>query len=184
MISTFGLSTMARSVACKKANVYTSAQKFIKTAALSVIASVTFATSSFCTAHAEGSARNISDAKALAMLNSNHILTLLQAIDPLASRDGLDKLAKGKFSLPAPDMPIWVMEYNSGTILYYQGQPTYSGQPVAKLVDEKGVRFGTQAMERAKQSKSSWVRVTLGGKEFDMFCGQRYPFGVCTVVMQ
>lgn len=127
-------------------------------------------------------AQNISNDQTLAMLNSTAILNYLSGMHPSIINMGIENIENRLLKRTAPEFPVWILESSTSTILYYDGQPAFTGQPAGKLIDEDGQRFGVKAMEFAVNSKSGWQRIKLGGKTHQMFCGQKYPFSVCTLI--
>ena len=127
-------------------------------------------------------AQNISNDQTLAMLNSSTILNYLSGIHPSIVNLGLENIEKRLVKRNAPEFPIWILESSTSTILYYEGQPSFAGKPAGKLIDEDGQRFGVKALESSTKSRSGWQRIKLGGVVHQMFCGQKYPFAVCTLI--
>lgn len=117
-----------------------------------------------------------------AIQNSVHVLDYLSALFYTMVPVGIDNIEQGYFRRLEPNFPIWVLDSESGKILYYEGQPTFKYQPAEKLVDEAGQRFGLKAWDNAKRSRSKWQRVTLGGVSHDMYCAQKQPLAVCSLI--
>lgn len=140
---------------------------------VSLASSVALATIS--PAHAE-------DARQRAMLNATGLSNMLQGVLADKLLVVVDKIAKGEIRRIAPEQPVWIMEVIDGTILYYQGQPSFVHQPAGKLVDDDGFRFGQKAIDNAKNSRSGWLRLNLGGKPYQAYCAARYPTVVCSLV--
>ena len=134
------------------------------------------------TAAPAAQAQNISNDQTLAMLNSSSILNYLSGLHPSIVNLGLENIEKRLLKRNAPEFPIWILESSTSTIMYYEGQPSFAGQPAAKLIDEDGQRFGVKALESATNSRAGWQRIKLGGVVHQMFCGQKYPFAVCTLI--
>lgn len=123
------------------------------------------------------------DAKELALENSTHLVTLLHAVMPPQLPTLLENVANGTVQRIAPNQPVWIMETIHQSILYYQGQPAFAGKQASQLVDDEGVRFGLQAIESAKRSKSRWVYLTLGGQKYHAYCASQYPLVVCSLAI-
>lgn len=119
-----------------------------------------------------------------AMYNAQHVTNLLHGVSPQGLEILLDKIESGKIRRPAPDQPIWILDSETKTILYYQGQPAFKNQPADNLVDDQGQRFGTRALESAKASRSGWHNLMLGGANYSAFCQSKYPTVVCSLVVK
>lgn len=117
-----------------------------------------------------------------AIQNSVHVLDYLSSLFYTMVPVGIDNIEQGHFRRLEPNFPIWVLDSESGQILYYEGQPSFKYQPAEKLVDEAGQRFGLKAWENAQRSRSKWQRVTLGGVAHDMYCAQKQPLAVCSLI--
>lgn len=148
--------------------------KILRTS-LTVFAISGFAFATILPAHAE-------DARQRAMLNATGLSNMLQGVVAEKLLVVVDKIANGEIRRIAPEQPVWIMEVIDGTILYYQGQPSFVHQPAGKLVDDDGFRFGQKAIDNAKNSRSGWVRLNLGGKPYQAYCAARYPTVVCSLV--
>lgn len=122
------------------------------------------------------------DAKALAIMNSTHLLSFLDGVIPEGLPNVLAAIEKGVVERRAPQYPVWIIDSDKGNLLYYQGQPGFVGQSAARLVDDNGGRFGLRALEYARASRSSWVKLALGGQEYSAYCATRAPFVVCSLI--
>lgn len=122
------------------------------------------------------------DAPQQAMYNTNYLTNLLHGVDASRLEYMVAQIAQGKVRRPAPKQPIWILNAETGVILHYQGQPSFTGQPAAQLVDDRGIRFGQQALDNAKNSKSGWLTIVLGGGTYRAFCKAQYPTVVCSLV--
>ncbi|WP_144267426.1 hypothetical protein [Comamonas thiooxydans] len=125
-------------------------------------------------AHAE-------DKNTRTMLNSSRVVSMLDGVLPHRINTIVDKLEAGELRRVAPEMPLVLLEQIDGTILYYQGQPTFKGKPANALVDDEGKRFGTIALQRGRISKSGWQTLTLGNAKYRMYCHNLAPFIACTL---
>ncbi len=161
-------------VACKFQVVKRAARNFFKNAlSASVISGLAFSLST--AAHAE-------DANVKAITNSTQLLNLVSGVVPSGLPRVLESIHTGVVKRIAPSYPVWVLESEQHSILYYQGQPTFAGQNATRLVDDKGLRFGLQALENAGKSRSTWLRLTLSGVEYRAYCASKAPFVVCTLI--
>lgn len=127
-------------------------------------------------AHAEGTTER-------AILNSTKMVEYLHTVEAQHIQMVLDKIESGQFRRLAPELPVYVVEVLSGTIVYYQGEPGFKGQPAGRLVDDQGSRFGDKALSYGKASRSGWIRMNLGGKSIQAFCKSQYPFVACTLAL-
>jgi len=115
------------------------------------------------------------------MLNAAQLSTLLHGVVAEQLLRIVDGIASGKIKRLAPEQPVWILEIISGTILYYQGQPTFAQQPASKLVDDSGFRFGQKAVDNAKNSRDTWLSLKLGGQTYRAYCVATYPTVVCSL---
>lgn len=127
------------------------------------------------------------DANTRAMVNSSEMLNLLNGVDDNTPHNNsldrmLDKIEAGTIHRYAPKYPVWILRSDTGKLLYYQGEKSFRGQDAARLVDDKGFRFGQRAVDQAKNSRSTWVTLSLGGQDFRAYCGSKQPFVVCTLI--
>lgn len=122
------------------------------------------------------------DATQLAIHNATYLTEMLHGVIPAQIQVMLERISNGTLRRPASDQPVWVLEIINGTILYYQGQPSFATQPAAQLVDDAGFRFGTRAIDNGKASKSAWITLQLGGGNYRAYCATRYPFVVCSLL--
>lgn len=132
---------------------------------------------------------NAEDARTLAMVNSTRLLTALAgAADVEAHPKGLPNMlkniAEGKITRATTKFPVWILDSEADTVLYYQGEPSFTGKPASMLVDDAGVRFGMAAVEKARLSKASWHNLVLGGRTYNAYCGSKIPFVVCTLIIE
>lgn len=123
------------------------------------------------------------DVTELAMRNSLQTMQYLHSVPAPEIHRPLAAIEENRFERPAANQPMWIVEILSGTILYYQGQPEFRGQPASRLVDDNGGRFGERAVTFGKASKSAWLRLALGGNSYQAYCKSQYPFVVCTLAM-
>lgn len=117
------------------------------------------------------------------MLNSSRVVGMLDGVLPHRINTVIDKLEAGELSRVAPEMPLVLLEQIDGTILFYQGQPSFKGKAASALVDDAGRRFGSIALERGRISKSGWQTLTLGNAKYRMYCHNLAPFIACTLQM-
>ena len=118
-----------------------------------------------------------------AMLNAGSLTVKLHGVYPQVMRQLVQKIAQGKVPRLAPEQPIWIMESETGTILYYQGQPTFTDQPASKLIDDDGQRFGQMAIDRARESRSTWLSINLSGTYYRAYCKAKEPTVVCSLAI-
>lgn len=128
------------------------------------------------------SAAHAEDDRTKAMRNATQIATMLDGVVPEKLHNVIENLETGKLKRIAPNQPIWILETVDGTILYYQGQPSFKGQPASKLVDEEGNRFGLKALEAARQSRSIWLRLKLGEGDYRAYCRAQEPIVACSLI--
>ena len=128
------------------------------------------------------SAAQAQDANARAIMNSTHLLTFVDGVIPEGIPNVLRALETGEISRLEPTFPVWIISSDTGNVLYYQGQKSFAGQAASRLVDDAGFRFGLSALENARKSKSSWVKLTLGGVQYSAYCATKAPFVVCSLV--
>jgi hypothetical protein len=122
-------------------------------------------------------------ARERAMHNAERISTLLHGVLPSQMAEMVKNISSGKVKTFAPEQPVWILQTDTGNILYYQGNADFAGQPASKLVDDNGVRFGQKALDSANNSKSTWLTLTLAGKKYPAFCSSWYPTIVCSLAM-
>lgn len=129
------------------------------------------------------SAAHAETARERAMHNTERLSTLLHGVVPDQMPVMVNEIANGKVQRFAPEQPVWIIDASAGTILYYQGNPGFAGQPASKLVDDSGVRFGQKAVDNAKNSKSSWLLLNLGGQKYPAYCSEWAPTVVCSLAL-
>jgi hypothetical protein len=122
------------------------------------------------------------DANARAIVNSTQLLNLLGGVDDEFRVYLLRAIQDGGVVRAEPSFPVWIISSDTGNLLYYQGQKEFVGQAANRLVDDTGFRFGQRAFEMARSSRSTWVKVVLGGKEFRGYCAAKAPFVVCSLI--
>lgn len=122
------------------------------------------------------------DVKAQAIQNSTRLLNFVDGVLPEFMPQMLHSIESGEVARVAPNMPVWIISADTGNILYYQGQPAFAGQAASRLVDDNGFRFGLRAVENARNSKSSWVTIQLGGAAYNAYCATKAPFVVCSLI--
>lgn len=123
------------------------------------------------------------DAQTRTMLNSTQLITLLDGVIPSGLPNILAQISSGKVPRIAPQSPVWILETQGSTILYYQGQPSFTGQNATRLVDDNGFRFGQRALDQALRSRSTWLTLTLGGAPYKAYCASRAPYVVCSLLV-
>ena len=165
------ISNIIANVSCKLGTVKDVPGKI----ALYSLAVFTIASAAMAPAHAE-------DANARAIMNSTHLLSFLDGVIPEGLPNVLKALESGEISRVEPKYPVWVISSDTGNVLYYQGQTSFVGKAASRLVDDVGGRFGLQALENARASKSSWVKLTLGGETYSAYCATKAPFVVCSLI--
>lgn len=129
-----------------------------------------------------GSSAIADDGRARAIQNSQRISNSYFGVEPAQWPVITMFLEKKPNQRIAPEQPVWVLNTDSNTILYYQGQPTFAGNSAAQLVDDSGIRFGVQALDNARNDQSAWLKLTLAGKKYDAYCTSRRPIVVCSLV--
>lgn len=122
------------------------------------------------------------DANAKAIVNSTELLNFLSGVNPEAMPHILENIENGAVRRIAPSYPVWIIDSSTGTLLYYQGQKGFRGQAASRLVDDKGFRFGQRAVDMAKNSKSTWIKLVLASKDYKAYCASKAPFVVCSLV--
>ncbi len=167
-------SVLPRNVACKFQVVKRAAEKFFKNALAASVTSGLLCSVSTA-AHAE-------DANTQAITNSTQLLNLVSGVVPSGLPRVLDGIHTGVVKRIAPSYPVWILESEQNSILYYQGQKAFAGQNATRLVDDNGLRFGLQALENAAKSRSTWLRMTLSGVEYRAYCASKAPFVVCSLI--
>lgn len=120
---------------------------------------------------------------ATAILNANRVTELLHSVAPSLLHTMVAKVASGEAKRLAPSQPIWILNQIDGSILYYEGQPSFTGKAAAQLVDDNGFRFGQKALDNASKSKSGWVGLALNGQPYKAYCKAKYPTVVCSLVL-
>ena len=122
------------------------------------------------------------DAYARAIINSTELLNLVTAVVPVAVPNIIENIQNGAVKRIAPEYPVWILESEQGKILYYQGQKNFVGESASRLIDDNGFRFGQRALDQGQSSRSTWIRLTLSGKEYRAYCASKAPFVVCSLV--
>lgn len=122
------------------------------------------------------------DANARAIINSTELLNFISAVVPVALPNILQNIQNGEVKRFAPEYPVWILESENNTILYYQGQKSFVGQNANRLIDDNGFRFGQRALDQGKNSRSTWIRLTLTGKDYRAYCASKAPYVVCSLV--
>lgn len=135
-----------------------------------------------CVSLTAASGQQVSNERTLAQLNSLHILHYLDSLDLANVANGIPAIENKTLVRPAPTYPVWIAEMVNDKILFYEGKPEFRGESVAKLIDDAGSRFGLAALNKAKSYKPGWQFIKLGGNTYQMYCGHRSPFLVCTVI--
>lgn len=123
------------------------------------------------------------DANTRAMLNSQQLVGLLEGVLPPGLPNVLQHIRTNRVQRIAPQYPVWLLEAEGSTILYYQGQPTFTGQNATRLVDDNGFRFGQRALEQALKGRSTWLMLTLGGVRYSAYCATRLPYVACSLLV-
>lgn len=131
-----------------------------------------------------GSAALADDGRSRAIQNSQRISNSYFGVEPAQWPVITMFLDKKPNQRIAPEQPVWVLNTESNMILYYQGQPTFTGKSASQLVDDSGLRFGIQALENARNDLSGWLKLTLAAKKYDAYCTSRRPIVVCSLVTQ
>lgn len=127
-------------------------------------------------------AAHAQDSKARAIQNSTHLLNFVDGVIPEFTDQILHSIESGAITRLAPEMPVWILSADTGKIMFYQGQPAFAGQAASRLVDDNGFRFGLRAVENARNSRSSWVTLHLGGAQYSAYCATKAPFVVCSLI--
>ncbi|MBK3780142.1 hypothetical protein G3A43_07715 [Paraburkholderia aspalathi] len=128
-------------------------------------------------------ARASDDARVRAIRNTELLSTMMHGVLPEQMPVMVDNIATGKVQRFAPEQPVWIIDASTGTILYYQGNTGFAGQPASKLVDDNGVRFGQKAIDSAKNSKATWLTLHLGGQSYPAYCSEWAPTVVCSLAV-
>jgi hypothetical protein len=121
------------------------------------------------------------------MVNSTEMLNLLNGVDDNTEHTHaldlmVENIEKGVVHRYAPKYPVWILRSDTGKLLYYQGEKAFRGQDASRLVDDNGFRFGQRAVDQGKNSRSTWVNLSLGGQSYRAYCGSKQPFVVCTLI--
>lgn len=127
-------------------------------------------------------AANAQDKNARAIQNSTRLTAFLDAVPAEYVMTIVDKIASGEIERFAPEQPVWIIDTSTGSLLYYQGQPSFKGQSASLLVDDGGIRFGQKALDNGRNSRSGWVNVALGGGAYTAYCHSKYPTIVCSLI--
>lgn len=167
------ISTMTANVSCKLASVKSASNKIARY----LISLFLFATFLSVTevAHAQ-------DVMARAIMNSTQLLGFLDGVVPEALPNVVKAVDTGEIKRIDPKFPVWMLSSDSGEVLYYQGQKGFAGQAASRLVDDAGFRFGLRALDMARNSKSTWVKLQLAGQSYQAYCAARAPFVVCSLI--
>jgi hypothetical protein len=165
---------------CSKLTCVKSIASKIASYSLKLFVSASLALGVAAVAHAE-------DNNERAMVNSTMMLNMLNGVDDNTEHThALDRMVSnidsGLVHRYVPKYPVWILRSDTGTLLYYQGEKTFGGQDAARLVDDKGFRFGQRAVDQARNSRSTWVTLSLGGQNYRAYCGSKQPFVVCTLI--
>lgn len=121
------------------------------------------------------------DPNALTILNAQRVLTFLDSTVPEGVPFVVDQIAKGTMRRLVAEQPIWIMDASSGVIMYYQGEPGFTGQEASRLVDDRGQRFGLKAVENARAARSTWLSVVMAQSAYRAYCANKYPYVVCSL---
>lgn len=143
-----------------------------------------FATAGAFCLLAHASVVQAEDEKTKAMLNATQIATMLDGVVPEKLHNVIEHLETGKLKRVAPNHPVWILETVDDTILYYQGQPSFKGQPANLLVDEAGNRFGLKAINAARQSRGIWLNLRLSAADYQAYCRAQEPIVACSLIPQ
>lgn len=171
---THSISTLMPNVFCKLGSVKSIVSK-IASYSLGLFISASVVLGMAAPAHAE-------DANAAAIVNSTQLLNFISGVEPAAMTYILQNIENGEVRRVAPSYPVWIIDSSTGTLMYYQGQKSFRGQSATRLVDDKGFRFGQRALDMAKNSRSTWLRIELAGKEYKAYCASKAPFVVCSLI--
>jgi hypothetical protein len=166
------ISDVIANVICKPGSVKGTANKMSLYFLGLICASITFVP---CFAQAQ-------DVKARAIMNSTHLLSFVDGVIPEGIPNVMKAIATGQVQRVEPSYPVWIIDSDKGNLLYYQGQPEFTGQSATRLVDDNGFRFGLRAYENARESRSSWVSLTLAGQNYKAYCATKAPFVVCSLI--
>lgn len=128
------------------------------------------------------SAAHAEDVNARAIMNSTQLLNYLDGVVPEAMPNLLAAIQSGHVRRIEPSFPVWIISSDTGNLLFYQGQKEFVGQSASRLVDDKGFRFGQRALDMARNSKSTWVKLELNAQVYKAYCASKAPFVVCTLV--
>ncbi|MBU9199979.1 hypothetical protein KTD31_01000 [Burkholderia multivorans] len=169
-----GLSSYGTTVTTEVSGVKRIVKKFLWFSR-EILVAASFMLGAMQLAHAE-------DARVLTMRNSVQLLNFLWGVIPQGLNQAVDLIQKGTMTRITPKNPVWVINTSDGTLLYYQGQKNFVGQKADRLVDDKGFRFGERALAMASNSHSTWVKLSLAGKDYAAYCAARQPFVVCTLM--
>lgn len=129
-----------------------------------------------------GAPAHAQDTNARAIMNSTHLLNFVDGVLPEFRSQILHSIESGIVTRLEPSMPVWILSSDTGEILYYQGQKEFVGQAASRLVDDVGFRFGLRAVENARNSRSAWVKLQLGGVSYRAYCATKAPFVVCSLI--
>lgn len=117
-----------------------------------------------------------------AMRNAANLTAILDGSMEFNINNLLRGIESGEILRYAPEQPIWILDTSTESILFYQGQAGFRGQKANLLVDDAGLRFGTKAINNAKQSKHTWLLLQLGQQKYSAYCHARYPTIVCSLI--
>lgn len=136
-----------------------------------------------CTLLGAGSTARADSPEARAIRSTQSYMNMLHAVVPERITFVINRIAEGSVHSYAPDQPLWIIEGETGAILYYQGQDAFKGAHASRLVDDEGFRFGAKALELLGKDRSGWMRVKLGGEIYQAYCDTRFPFAICSLVI-
>ena len=122
------------------------------------------------------------DKNARAIQNTTRLTAFLDAVPRSELGTVIKNIDSGAIARYAPEQPVWIIDTETGTLLYYQGQEGFKGQSAGLLVDDAGVRFGQKALDNGRASRSGWVRIALGGAAYSAYCHSKYPTIVCSLI--
>lgn len=165
---------LSPSLACNTAPVKRVAKK-LQLFLVQVFAVTSTALLMSATAHAQ-------DAQTRAMMNSMAIINLLEGVVPEGLPNLLEQIRSGQVQRVAPKYPVWILETERHSILYYQGQPAFTGQNATRLVDDNGFRFGQRALEQALRTRNTWLTLVLSGATYKAYCAARPPYVACSLI--
>lgn len=167
------ISAMLANVSCKRESVKSLGCKFVHyLKQLFIFGAISFGSG----------AALAQDITARAIMNSNQLLGFVDGVVPEALPTVINAINTGEIKRLEPTFPVWILSSASGEVLYYQGQTGFVGQSGSRLVDDAGFRFGLRALDMARNSKSTWVKLQLGGREYRAYCAARAPFVVCSLI--